>query len=227
MENFYITSDLHFFHKNIIKYCNRPYELYPNDGEKTKSSILKMNEDILAEFDKLPPNSTVINLGDLMLARGKTFEEAKSLVDRMKANNKSLWIVLGNHDRDLHKLLKNQSYENAVDLFDAIGFDRVYDNPFKMDDIYFTHEPFYSLGLKIAYGHTHDKDVDANYFNHSCDNWAMVQRVLEADNIKAEVDTSENLSGLEVNPKHYFNVCWDKHHRILNFNEVLNYFSRF
>ena len=60
MENIFITSDLHFYHKNIIKYCNRPYS-FDNDG------IHQMNEDILSEFDKLPYGSIIYNLGDILL----------------------------------------------------------------------------------------------------------------------------------------------------------------
>ena len=43
----YITSDLHYHHRNILKYCNRPYE-FSSEG------VAKMNEDILKQFDELP-----------------------------------------------------------------------------------------------------------------------------------------------------------------------------
>ena len=41
----YITSDLHLEHRNIIKYCNRPYEFSWED-------VARMNEDILKQFSK-------------------------------------------------------------------------------------------------------------------------------------------------------------------------------
>lgn len=57
----YITSDLHFFHKKIALYCDRPYDL--NDP----NILNKMNEDLLKQFDKLPDESDVVvwNLGDV------------------------------------------------------------------------------------------------------------------------------------------------------------------
>lgn len=58
MKEIFITSDFHFFHKNIITYCNRNYSL-DSDG------ILKMNEDILSEVDKLPSDCILINNGDV------------------------------------------------------------------------------------------------------------------------------------------------------------------
>ena len=45
--NMYITSDNHFFHSNIIKYCDRNYNW------ESDEDILRMNEDMLKEFDKL------------------------------------------------------------------------------------------------------------------------------------------------------------------------------
>ena len=42
----YFTSDLHLGHKNIIKYCQRPYS---EDEVSTR-----MVEDILKMFDDLP-----------------------------------------------------------------------------------------------------------------------------------------------------------------------------
>ena len=74
---FYITSDLHFDHKNIIKYCNRPYEF-------SLEGVAKMNEDILKQFDELPAGSTIINLGDIALNSSLKFDKLKEFVDKMK-----------------------------------------------------------------------------------------------------------------------------------------------
>ena len=72
----YITSDLHYHHRNILKYCNRPYE-FSSEG------VAKMNEDILKQFDELPEGSTILNLGDILLNSSKTFDELKYLVDNI------------------------------------------------------------------------------------------------------------------------------------------------
>lgn len=219
----YITSDLHYHHLRIIKYCNRPYE-FSSEG------VAKMNEDILKQFDELPEGSTILNLGDILLNSSKTFDELKYLVDRMKANNKKLWLIMGNHDRELSRYLKKQDFENSYDLLVALGFDRVYDKPICMDGIIFTHEPIYfDNGAKVCYGHTHDIDIDKDYFNHECENWAMMERVKKEAISKQKnlgIDTSKNLTGREIDVKNYFNACWDKHHRILSYDEVLKYFGK-
>ena len=216
----YITSDLHYHHRNIIKYCNRPYEL-------SLDGIAKMNEDILKQFDELPEGSTILNLGDILLNSSKTFDELKYLVDRMKANNKKLWLVMGNHDRELSRYLKKQDFESSYDLLVALGFDRVYDKPIYMDGIIFSHEPIYNT--KNCHGHTHDIDIDKDYFNHECENWAMMERVKKEAISKQknlDIDTSKNLTGREIDVKNYFNICWDKHYRILPYDEVLKYFEK-
>lgn len=216
----YITSDLHYHHRNIIKYCNRPYEL-------SLDGIAKMNEDILKQFDELPEGSTILNLGDILLNSSKTFDELKYLVDRMKTNNKKLWLVMGNHDRELSRYLKKQDFESSYDLLVALGFNRVYDKPIYMDGIIFSHEPIYNT--KNCHGHTHDIDIDKDYFNHECENWAMMERVKKEAISKQEnldIDTSKNLTGREIDVKNYFNACWDKHHRILSYDEVLKYFGK-
>lgn len=220
MENLFITSDLHFYHKNIIKYCNRPYEF-------TWEAVAKMNEDILKQFDELPAGSTIINNGDIGLNSSLDFDKLKYLVDRMKSNNKKLWIILGNHDRDMHLRCKSlRNFKSAEELFEAIGFDKVFSFPILLENKYLlSHEPVYlkpGCNLINVYAHTHDIDIDENYFNRDCENWAMVERVIKegiSENLEYP-DTSVKPLGLFIDTSNYFNVCWDKHHRILKFDEV-------
>ena len=220
MENLFITSDLHFYHKNIIKYCNRPYEF-------TWEAVAKMNEDILKQFDELPAGSTIINNGDIGLNSSLDFDKLKYLVDRMKSNNKKLWIILGNHDRDMRLRCKSlRNFKSAEELFEAIGFDKVFSFPILLENKYLlSHEPVYlkpGCNLINIYGHTHDIDIDENYFNRDCENWAMAERVIKegiSENLEYP-DTSVKPLGLFIDTSNYFNVCWDKHHRILKFDKV-------
>ena len=101
----YFTSDLHLGHKNIIKYCQRPY----NEDEVST----RMVEDILKMFDDLPSGSTIYNLGDLWLSGfifHKGFDGLKEIVTRMKSNNKRLILVLGNHDLYNERVLNFLGY---------------------------------------------------------------------------------------------------------------------
>ena len=89
-EQTYITSDLHLYHTNIIKYCNRPFE-YSSKG------CAEMNEFILKKFDELPEDCLIWNFGDVYL--NLHLEESKIMNDimRMKKNRK-MNLILGNHD---------------------------------------------------------------------------------------------------------------------------------
>lgn len=187
MREIFITSDFHFFHRNIITYCNRNYSL-DTDG------ILKMNEDILSEVDKLPSDCILINNGDVFLNRMITPEQLKSLIDRMRSNNKELWLILGNHDKQIKYNKFFKQYETPCDAFINLGFDRVFPFPIVIDNFILSHEPIYlseKNNMVNLYGHTHDKDVNEDYFE----------------------DRKISLSN-------YYNVCWDKHHKILKLSDL-------
>lgn len=78
----HFTSDTHFFHKNIIKYSNRPYV-----------SVNDMNEAMIANWNKqVRPTDTVFHLGDFAFA---TYSQMKSILGRL---NGEKHLILGNHD---------------------------------------------------------------------------------------------------------------------------------
>lgn len=221
LANVYITSDLHFFHKNIIKYCSRPYDM--ND-----EGLEQMNNDIIKEFDKLPPNSVVINNGDICLSSNISFYRLKSIVDRMKANNKKLILIMGNHDREIHKYItKDEKFSDSKEFLEALGFDMVFDSPMAIENYILSHKPIYiSPGSNVIniYGHTHDIDIDENYFNRDCENWAMMERVKEeciTEQKNLDIDTSIKDKGLKIDKSNYINSCWDKHHRIIPLTEII------
>lgn len=227
LDKFYLTSDSHLFHKNIIKYCNRPYEF-------TWEAVKQMNEDILSQFDKLPAGSTIINLGDIALNGSLTFDTLKACIDRMKKNDKKLWIVLGNHDREMHFRVKDfkGKYNSPYELFTALGFDRVFPYPILLEDKFLmSHEPVYlapGSNLVNIYGHTHDIDITEDYFCHECENFAMMERV-KAEGITEQTNLDIDTEAISdptktVDLKNYFNACWDKHHDILKLTDVFTKF---
>lgn len=85
-EQIYLTSDLHLFHTNIIKYCNRPFE-YSAEG------CAQMNEFILKKFDTLPDNCLIWNFGDVFLNLRLKNEKIMHDIMRMKKNRFSLEII--------------------------------------------------------------------------------------------------------------------------------------
>lgn len=227
---FFLTSDIHFFHNNIIKYCNRPFEMTPE-------GLNKMNESICQEFDKLPDDDEtfVLNNGDLCMNSKIHFEDLIPLVNRMKGEHRHLWIILGNHDRDVFKYIKKESGEkftNPTDFFVELGFERVYQFPILIDDMIFSHEPVYlspGNNLNNVYGHTHNILIDKDYFNRDCENWAMMERVKKEGLTKQtnlDIDTKIKYNDKTIRTENYYNICWDNLHRITTLSNVKDFFKR-
>ena len=78
----YFTADQHFYHANIIKYCNRPF---PDVRTMNKIIIERHNEEV-------GPDDTVIMLGDFGLASRERLEK---IVEQLNGHKH---LVLGNHD---------------------------------------------------------------------------------------------------------------------------------
>lgn len=80
----WFTSDLHFWHKNICKYCNRPFE-----------SIEAMNEALIENWNKVVKDDDVVFiLGDLGFCG---YEKLEPLMKKLKGKK---YLVQGNHDSD-------------------------------------------------------------------------------------------------------------------------------
>jgi len=80
MSKIWFTSDTHFGHKNIIKYCNRPF-----------SNVEEMNETFIANWNQVvSEKDTVYHLGDFSM--GNPIQYLKRLKGRIH-------LVRGNHDK--------------------------------------------------------------------------------------------------------------------------------
>jgi len=102
----YFTSDHHFDHNNVIKYCDRPYV-----------SVQEMNEMLIKNWnDTVKPEDEVYYLGDFSLS----FKPVLEVTHRL---NGKKYLVPGNHDfchtshkkgRSPEKLAKQiKAYEDA------------------------------------------------------------------------------------------------------------------
>ena len=97
--NTFFTSDTHFGHANIIKYCNRPFA----DVEEMDNTLIHNWNSIVR------PEDTVYHLGDFAVGGGP----AAPYLHRL---NGTICFCLGNHDKRLIKTyqdieLKLQSYQ--------------------------------------------------------------------------------------------------------------------
>lgn len=81
-DKLFFASDPHFGHKNIIKYCDRPFM-----DEK------EMNENLVSKWNaKVPKNAIVFLLGDVSMR--------DDIAERMLAKlNGTIILVKGNHDK--------------------------------------------------------------------------------------------------------------------------------
>lgn len=86
--NYYFTSDTHFGHANIIKYCNRPFL---NQYEMNRKMIELWNA-------KVPPGSVVWHCGDFALGL------LSDAIDVRNALNGEIHLVWGNHDQNAQKM---------------------------------------------------------------------------------------------------------------------------
>lgn len=93
----YITSDLHFEHANIKKFCPESRARFGNVAEMTDQMIQEWNEVVTTE-------DTVYILGDV------AFCQAQLAVAIMQKLNGSKILIEGNHDI---KLLKDNSFRKC------------------------------------------------------------------------------------------------------------------
>ena len=78
----FFTSDTHFNHANIIKFCTRPFE-----------SIEEMNEVLIANWNRVVGKDDIVfHLGDFCFGGSEAWN---SILDRL---NGKIYLILGNHD---------------------------------------------------------------------------------------------------------------------------------
>ena len=229
--NFYIVSDLHLHHRNICLYCpKRRKQYYLNNGDYARQNALihEMDEMLLSQFDELPEGSTVINLGDIFLSSHLAYEELKSMIDRMHNGNKKLWLVLGNHDKVPSRFPEGYQLLDPITFWKNVGFDKVFEFPVLIENKFLlSHEPVYMEPGTVfvnIHGHIHDSILDEDYFNRSCENHEMMDRVI-AYNVSKQTNldifTGITRSDRKVDINSYRNVCWDYLGKPVPLSEVL------
>lgn len=168
--NIFFTSDLHFYHANVIKYCNRPWD-----------SAEEMNEGLIANWNSVVrDNDKVWILGDLFFCG---HEESLSILKRLKGRKH---LILGNHD----KMIRNQKQVQAE-------FERVYPDLYEESiagvKVVMCHYPLLTwnkahYGSFMLHGHSHgtarypftgrimDVGVDSN--NYTPISWEDIHQKL-------------------------------------------------
>lgn len=147
-QNIFFTSDTHFYHKNIINFCKRPFK----DLQEMHSEIIRMwNETIR-------PNDIVFILGDIIFGGANAYEEILPQINGKK------YLILGNHDYKNFTTNKCKYFEAVYDkMFIAVND----------QEIILNHEPLLCFGgqqnnrIWHLFGHVHTtKDLN---LKGSCD----------------------------------------------------------
>ena len=133
----FFTSDTHFNHTNIIRFCDRPF-----------GSTEEMNEKLIGNWNSVVgADDIVFHLGDFCL--GGSAEWTKVL-DRL---NGKIYLIIGNHD------LKNMK-QGFIGRFEHVAMEMRIE--IGKQKIYLNHYPFlcFEGGYKDVwqlFGHVHTR----------------------------------------------------------------------
>ena len=134
-EKVWFTADTHFGHKNIIRYCDRPF-----------SSIDEMNETLISNWNSVVgPDDLVFHLGDFSVGGAA---EWTSLLNKL---NGEIFLILGNHDmNNVGQGFMRRFQCVTMQMLISIGKQRIYLN----------HYPFLCYGGAYRntwqlFGHVH------------------------------------------------------------------------
>lgn len=147
---FFVISDTHFNHENIIKYCNRPFK-----------SVEEMNETIIKNWNEtVTSKDIIIHLGDVGLGK---YEQLEPIIQRL--NGKKI-LILGNHDNFSENRYREMGFHTVS------RFPIVYSNFFLM-----SHAPLQlseTTPYFNYYGHVHN---DCKYVDNSTSKCVSVERI--------------------------------------------------
>jgi calcineurin-like phosphoesterase family protein len=154
----HFTSDLHYLHANIIRFCGRPFK----DVDHQVEGLVANHNAIVG------PDDHTLFVGDLRLNDARGAE----IIGRLNGRKT---LVTGNHDKQTTRKLLGYGF-SAVErgsLYDSIDGVRVcynhfpYANPEAGDQRYLELRPPNEPGVVLIHGHTHSSlKCDGSYAVH-------------------------------------------------------------
>ena len=155
-DKLFFTSDTHFFHENIIKYCNRPFD---NAEEMNKELVKRWNEIV-------PKDGIVFHLGDVSLTASP-----KNLDSLLHKLNGTKYLVIGNHEKDaLGKDYIRSYWAGIYDIIEIYVPDE--EITYKEQHIVMCHYPMITWnashrGSWQLFGHVHGGLSNKGIMQHS------------------------------------------------------------
>lgn len=156
-KDIYIISDHHFCHLNIIKYQRPEF-----------NNTMEMNEYIINQ------HNSVVKEDDIVIFLGDFSFKKSSIKDLVTQMNGCKYLLLGNHDE-----------ESLSRCYGNLGFEGVFTNPVRINDMFLSHYPLekgenesihFELLVKefnnsngVNYhGHIHDRNAGEKPFLNVC-----------------------------------------------------------
>lgn len=155
----WFIADTHFYHANIIKYCNRPWNKGFDDKHEMvvdDECVREMNDEIIRRWNAVVKRDDIVwMLGDFCFGKRENVQEVFPKL------NGRINLVMGNHDH--HK----------VEFYQSVGFHRVYDRPVIINKfVILSHAPLEFLNSNCpfysVFGHIHDSDMYKTFTKNSC-----------------------------------------------------------
>lgn len=149
----YFTSDQHFDHENIIKYCGRPF-----------NKLHKMNHNLMINFNKIVAQEDITyHLGDFSLRGPENWPLIKNWIKKLNGTH---ILILGNHDK-LNPF-----------LYVECGFQSVH-TYLKVEEFHLIHDPAPACNIELKRkgewwlcGHIHNLfKIQSNVVNIGVDVW--------------------------------------------------------
>lgn len=137
----FFTSDTHFSHANIIKFCQRPFK-----------DVSHMNDELVQRWNEVVgPDDIVFHLGDFAWGGSDVWN---SIMSRL---NGKIYLVLGNHD-------EKNIRQGYMRRFEWVGYQMHI--TIEGRSIYLNHYPFLCYGGSYRgkdavwqlFGHVHSKE---------------------------------------------------------------------
>jgi len=110
----WFSADHHFDHKNIIKYCKRPFS---GVGEM-EVELFKRHNKVVKEDD------TVYFIGDFTLKREGMRYSLQNIVTKLNGN---IHLILGNHDRNDPFFYHEIGFKSVHTILEVEEFTLVHD----------------------------------------------------------------------------------------------------
>lgn len=142
-DKLFFTADNHFYHENIIKYCNRPFD----DVEEMNEALIYNWNNTIKKDDDVIIGGDFIHSGNLQIVH--------ALLDRLNGDK---WLTFGNHDYqnkfERDEICKRFNYHcwDAMDF--SVEDDEVEDGYLKFHVSHFPCE-YWTRGAIHLHGHIH------------------------------------------------------------------------